>query len=128
AQLPHPRPPRQQIEALVTQFLGKERRAGRGYRWVEPVSEEERDKREATILREAGFAGPARLDVPGWVANRSEDEVVASVFSLSYATPHLFGDQTESFEQELRGLLEQVSPGRQFSEEMREIAIDLWRP
>ena len=126
-QLPHPRPPWRQIDALIIEFLGQERRAGRGYRQVEPVSEDERGQLEAQIFRAAGFTGPTRREVPGWVVNRSEDEVVASVFSLSYATPHLFGDQVGSFEHELRTVLKEVSPTGQFSEEMREIAVDLWR-
>lgn len=128
APLLHPRPPRQQIDALVTEFLGEERRAGRGYRQMDTVSEDERGQIEARIFRAAGFTGPTRLEVPGWVVNRSADEVVASVFSLSYAAPHLFGDRVGQFEQELRTVLTQVSPTGQFSEEMREIAVDLWRP
>jgi hypothetical protein len=33
-----------------------------------------------------------------------------------------------AFEQELRGLLRQASPSGQFSERMRGIAVDVWRP
>ena len=57
----------------------------------------------------------------------SADQVVASVFSLSYAAPHLFGGGIEEFERELRDLLSQVSPAGRFSEEMRDIAVDVWR-
>jgi SAM-dependent methyltransferase len=127
APLPHPRPPWQQIDALVNEFLGEKRRAGTGYRQVGTVSEDERGVIETGIFRAAGFTGPTRLDVPGWVVNRSEDQVVASVFSLSYAAPHLFGDNIRAFEHELRTLLRQLSPTGQFSEDMREIAVDLWR-
>ena len=59
---------------------------------------------------------------------RTEDQVVASVFSLSSAAPHLFGERMGAFEQELRGLLRQASPSGQFSERMRGIAVDVWRP
>lgn len=128
AALSHPRPPRQQIDDLIRQFLGERRRAGRGYRQMDVVSEQQRGQIEARIFRAAGFTGPKRLEVPGWVVNRSADEVVASVFSLSYAAPHLFGDRAGQFEQELRRVLTQVSPAGQFSEQMREIAVDLWRP
>ena len=58
---------------------------------------------------------------------RTADQVVASVFSLSYAAPHLFGDRVARFEQELRALLVAVNPDNVFSEQMREIAIDIWR-
>jgi hypothetical protein len=58
---------------------------------------------------------------------RSADEIVASVFSLSGAAPHLFGDRRQVFEAALRDLLAEVSPEGQFSEQMRETAIDVWR-
>lgn len=124
--LPHPRPPRGRIEALVTGFLGLRRRAGRGYRDFDPVSEDERGRIEAQIFARAGFNGPRRREVPRWVVTRSADEIVASVFSLSYAAPHLFGDRIGSFEHELRTLLAEVSPTGRFSETMREIAVDVW--
>ena len=127
APLPHPRPPRQQIDALVKVFLGEKRRAGHGYRQEQTGSEDERGRIETQIFRAAGFTGPKRLAVPGWIADRSEDEVVASVFSLSYAAPHLFGERIGAFEHQLRTLLKQRSPTGEFSEDMREIAVDLWR-
>jgi SAM-dependent methyltransferase len=127
APLSHPRPPWERIDALVTQFLGERRRAGRGFRELDTVREEDRGKLEARIFRAAGFTGPTRLGVPAWVVTRSTDEVVASVFSLSYAAPHLFGGRVREFEHELRILLTQVSPARRFSEEMRDIAVDVWR-
>jgi hypothetical protein len=49
------------------------------------------------------------------------------VFSLSYAAPHLFGDRRQVFEAALRDLLAEASPEGQFSEQMRETAIDVWR-
>jgi hypothetical protein len=80
-------------------------------------------------MREAGFQGPARTEVGGGtIWDRTEDEVVASVFSLSSAAPHLFGDRLQSFEHELRGLLRAASPGGRFSERARAVALDLWRP
>ena len=125
APLSDPRPPRQQIDALVAEFLGEGRRAGLGYRQMD--SEDERARKDASILRAAGFTGPTRLEVPGWVVDRDAEEVVASVFSMSYAAPHLFGDRLGQFELELRSVLEQASPTGEFSEEMGEIAVELWR-
>ena len=57
---------------------------------------------------------------------RSADDIVASLFSLSGAAPHLFGDRGPVFEAELRELLAHVSPEGRFSEQMRETAIYLW--
>ena len=59
---------------------------------------------------------------------RSADEIVASVFSLSSAAPHLVGDRRQVFEDALRNPLAEVSPEGQFSEQMRETAVDVWRP
>jgi SAM-dependent methyltransferase len=127
SELPHPRPPRREIESLVSQFLGIRRRAGRGHRTGSVVDEAERGQEEARIYRAAGFVRPTRIEVPGKVVTRSADRVVASVFSLSYAAPHLFGEHAQRFEQELRTLLTETSPDGVFSEEMREIAVDIWR-
>jgi len=121
--LPRPRPPRQRIGELVASYLGPVRRAGRSVIPNGPPLGED------AILRGAGFRGPERTEVGGGViTGRTEDEVVASVFSLSSAAPHLFGDRVGTFEQELRGLLRQASPSGQFSERMRGIAVDVWRP
>ena len=114
----------QQIDALVAEFLGEGRRAGLGYRQLDP--EDEHAQKDARIFRAAGFTGPTRLEVPGWVVDRDADEVVASVFSMSYAAPPLFGDRVGQFEVKLRTVLTQASPTGQFSEEMRAIAVDLW--
>jgi SAM-dependent methyltransferase len=121
--LPGPRPPRSRIAALVAAYLGPVRRAGRSLIPGGAPSGED------AVLRAAGFRGPGRIEVGGGeIVNRTEDEVVASVFSLSSAAPHLFGDRVGAFEQELRGLLRQVSPGGRFAERMGEIAVDVWRP
>jgi SAM-dependent methyltransferase len=122
-QLPHPRPPREAIAALVASYLGPVRRAGRGTLPAGPPAGEEE------AMRGAGFQGPARTEVGGgMVWERTEDEVVASVFSLSSAAPQLFGDLAGQFEAELRGLLREASPGGRFSERSRAVALDVWRP
>jgi len=124
--LPHPRPPRSEITALVRRFLGADRRAGQGTRPDVTSSEEETGRQEAEIYRAAGFRRPTRIEIPGRPVIRSADEVVASVFSLSSAAPHLFGDRVRDFETDLRELLARASPAGRFSEYMRETAIDIW--
>jgi SAM-dependent methyltransferase len=125
--LPYPRPPHRQIDALVKKFLGDPRRAGQGYWTVGTKDEVELGVEESAIYRAAGFTHARRLNVPGSVVVRSDDQVVASVFSLSYAAPHLFGDHAPEFEDELRALLRRASPAGHFSEAMREINVDVWR-
>lgn len=124
--LPHPRPPRREIDALVERFLGSRTRAGQGVR-ASMVDEGERGRREDALYRGAGFVDRTRLEVPGRVVTRTADQVVASIFSLSYAAPHLFGDRLADFERHLRAMLAEVAPDGVFSEQLREIAVDVWR-
>jgi SAM-dependent methyltransferase len=121
SELAHPRPPWERITELVRRYLGARPRAGQGVLTAGATESEE------VIYRGAGFAGPQRLEVPGAVVDRSTDEIVASVYSLSSAAPHLFGDRLGQFDAELRGLLSDASPRGRFSEHMRSIAIDIWR-
>ena len=120
-QLPYPQPPREQITQLVHRYLGPQRRAGQGV--LTPGTSET----EEVIYRAAGFTGPERFEVPGRTVQRTVEEIVASVYSLSSASPHLFGDRLEQFDTELRGLLVQTAENGCFSEQMRSITLDIWR-
>jgi len=83
--------PRAEIDALLAVY-GVERPAFR--------SDERRN------LAAVGFAGPDEIDIErDEVFERSPDDVVASVFSLSYAAPATFGDRLDEFEHDLRTLL-----------------------
>jgi SAM-dependent methyltransferase len=113
--------PRDEMAALVQAYLGAVRRAGRG-----ELPDGTRSDEDASIAA-AGFAGPVRIEVPGGQVHvRTEDDVVASVFSLSSAAPHLFGDRLAEFESELRQLLRRASPAGRFSERAGEIALKVW--
>ena len=116
-ELPHPQPPREAISRLVQRYLGSQRRAGQGVLAAGTPAGED------AVYRAAGFTGPQRLEVPGRVVVRTADEIAASVYSLSRSAPHLFGDRLDEFDAELRQLL---GDGR-FSEQMRSIALDIWR-
>ena len=119
AGLPHPRPPRSAIDELVERYLGPIRRRLASSLWA---------NREEEVYRAAGFSGPQRIEVQGEVVERTSDQIVAGVFSLSSSTPHLFGERREAFESDLRRLLHDANPSGIFSEQMREIAADIWRP
>jgi 2-polyprenyl-3-methyl-5-hydroxy-6-metoxy-1,4-benzoquinol methylase len=109
--------PREQIAALIRSFLGPHRRAGRG------ALPDGTPHWEDDAFRAAGFTGPNRVDVAwGEVIDRSVDDVVASVFSLSSSAPHLFGDRLVAFENELRALLQ----GGPFHERMRDVGFSVW--
>jgi SAM-dependent methyltransferase len=115
-------PPYEAITALIQRYLGPDRRAGQSVLPAETVGGD-----EDTIYRGAGFAGRERIELPSRVVERSADEIAASIFSLSSSAPHLFGDQFDKFDGELRQLLNDAGQGRPFTERMRSIAIDIWR-
>jgi SAM-dependent methyltransferase len=123
AGLPAPTPPHDGIAELIKSHLGPVRRAGQGeLPDGTPGGEEE-------VMVEAGFRGPSRLVVPGGhELERTEDDVVASVYSRTSSAPHLFGERLAEFEAELRALLRRTAPDGHFSERAREIELVVWRP
>jgi hypothetical protein len=120
-ELSHPQPPRREIEELVERYLGPVKRAGQGtLPGGTPSGESE-------IMIAAGFAGPRRrvLD-DGWVLERSEDEIVASIFSVTSSAPHLLGSRLAEFEQDLREVLRRASPGGRFCEISQPLQLIIW--
>jgi hypothetical protein len=116
-------PPWEAIDALVAAYLGPVRRAGRTTLPGGTRSGEE------DVMRAAGYRGPIRvLAGGGEVVERTADEVVSAVFSLSYAAPHLFGDRLAAFETDLRALLATTAPGGPFSERTSEVELVIWHP
>ena len=122
AALPHPRPPRAAINELVESYLGPVTRESKSF--LSP----DRANLEEEVYRAAGFSGSQRIEVPGDIVKRTSDQIVAGIFSLSSSTPRLFGKRRDAFEADLRQLLRDANPTGIFSEQMREIAVDIWRP
>jgi SAM-dependent methyltransferase len=121
--LPHPPPPWERIEDLVTRYLGSVRRAGQGRLPQGTRAGEE------TVMEQAGFNGPTRITIDEErIADRSIDEIVSAVFSLSASAPHLFADRLGSFESDLRRLLQDAAPNGVFAERTRAIELVFWRP
>jgi hypothetical protein len=76
------------------------------------------------VFREAGFEGPEIVAIEGGdVFERSQDQVVASVLSLSSAAPHLFGDRLPGLTDDLRRLLRAASPSGVFSEQLQDMRL-----
>lgn len=122
ARLPGPSPPHNEVGELIQAYLGPVRRAGRG------ILPEGTPTGEEKVMVAAGFDGPRRIEGgTGRMHERSEDEVVASVYSRSGSAPHLFGDRLAEFETELRGLLRRAAPDGRFYEREREIELVIWR-
>jgi SAM-dependent methyltransferase len=120
--LPYPTPPRDRIADLVRRYLGEHRRAGR-----QVVTGGEPPGGEDLVFRAAGFQGPDVLHVAGGdVFVRTENDIVASVLSLSSAAPHLFADRLDDFVAALRSLLRESSPEQLFSEKLQDVSLVLW--
>ncbi|WP_344659624.1 class I SAM-dependent methyltransferase [Catenulispora subtropica] len=119
--LPHPAPPYAAVDELVKRYLGPTRRAGRGTLPHGTPGD------EAEVLARAGFDGPDQHIVRGGQhLVRTEDDVVAGTFSMSYAAPHLFGPRSDEFEAELRQLLREESPTGLFSERQPSTEVRIW--
>ncbi|WP_042423733.1 class I SAM-dependent methyltransferase [Streptacidiphilus anmyonensis] len=120
--LPHPPVPYAAVDDLVRHHLGPVRRAGQG------TLPHGTPGGEAEVLARAGFGGPERLVVAGGqTLERSDDDVVAWVFSLSSSAPHLFGESRDAFEADLRALLTRASPSGRFSERQPGTEVRVWR-
>lgn len=118
--LPHPTPPRESVLQLIGSYLGSARRAGQGTRQESPGN-------ERAVLESAGFRPPRVVVVEGReILERSIDDVVAEVFSTSASAPHLYGDDVDRFEHDLRTLLAAASDGGWFSEWLGDIELDFY--
>ena len=59
----------------------------------------------------------------GQTYERSEDDIVASVYSQSSSAPHLFGERLDEFERDLRALLREHAPADGYRERVRDMAL-----
>lgn len=95
--------PHTEVRALIAEYLGTE-----GVPAAEPVPDDERWEKslEKSRFGEARIVyAPGRTDYV-----RDIDSVVANYYSMSYATPPLFGDSRAEYESDLRALLAGHSP------------------
>jgi SAM-dependent methyltransferase len=100
--------PHEEIRALVTRYLGSNRRIGQG---VAP----ERHHRFEDVLVRTRFGAPRQLFVPGIPdLVRDTESVLSGYLSLSTSAPHLFGDRLDDFAGEVRALLASRSPDGRF--------------
>jgi SAM-dependent methyltransferase len=120
--LPHPAPPYDAIRALIAAWLGPVARAGQG------TLPKGSPNTEEPVLAAAGFLGPQRLHLPpvGPLV-RTEDDLVAWVWSLSGSAPHLFGTRRDEFEAELRAVLRKTAPDGVFADWLPDTDVRIWR-
>ncbi|MFC7625456.1 class I SAM-dependent methyltransferase [Microlunatus sp. GCM10028923] len=97
--------PHDELEALVRNYLGPERRLGQG---TTPAPGTHRFE---DVLVRTRFGAPRTIFVPGIPDLRRDIEsVLSGYFSLSFSAPHLFGDRVDDFAREVRELLAGHSP------------------
>jgi SAM-dependent methyltransferase len=97
-----------EIREIVRRYLGPRRRAGQGFRNEPP------DRYEDALAR-TRFGGPRVVFAPGLPdVVRNVDSVLAGYLSMSFAAPHLFGDQLGAFKADVRALLTERSPSGLF--------------
>ena len=119
--LPFPAVPYPAMDELVRHYLGPVRRAGQG------VLPHGTPRGEAAVLARAGFGAAERHIVRGGQPlERTCDDVVAWVFSMSSSAPHLFGARLDDFESDLYRLLKEVSPAGRFSERRPTTDVLVW--
>lgn len=117
----YPPIPHDAISALLDRYLGPQRRAGAGLR-VLP------EERHESVLARTRFGPPERIAIAGRADIVQDiDGVLAYYYSASFAAPHLFGDQREEFEAEMRSMLAECSASGQFWDWPRDTEILLAR-
>ncbi|MFJ6215130.1 class I SAM-dependent methyltransferase [Streptomyces sp. NPDC092296] len=109
------------LNALIAEYLGSQRRAGRS------VLPDGTPSGEEEILARAGFLGPKRVVVPATrVLVRPVDDVVAEVYSKSFSAPHLFGDRLSDFDARLRALLAEHAVDGHYPTLPPDTAVRIW--
>ncbi len=80
------------------------------------------------MFQQAGFLPAETVTVPDQRAvERTADEVVALVFSISSTAPHLFGDRRSDYETDVRRVLASASPSGRFSVRLPDNIVRIWR-
>jgi SAM-dependent methyltransferase len=119
--LPFPPPPDDALDQLRRQYLGSDKRAGRGVRNTSPGG-------EGGVFQEAGFLPAKTVTVPDQrTIERTADDIVARVFSSSSTVPLLFGERREDYETDMREILAQASPSGRFSVRLPDNILRIWR-
>ena len=92
--------PDQEVQELITRYLGPDRRSG-----LRPVSSYSSEPWEVSLAK-TRFGEPATVHAPGRRdVTRDVDGIISGYLSMSYAAPHLFGDRLGLFVDDLRSLL-----------------------
>lgn len=107
--LAHPVVPDEEVRGLIRDALGDAARAG-------PATAPSSPERHEQVLARSRFGVAREVVAPGAEVTWDVEGVVSMYLSMSYAAPHLFGENLAAFVASLRGLLRAASPSGWFSE------------
>jgi ubiquinone/menaquinone biosynthesis C-methylase UbiE len=107
------------VKAVISKWLGEERRAGSGIFQV-PAKRYEQNIMESQFKRMETWKHH-------WVVSSTLNSVVGNLYSTSYANPYVLGNKKEAFEKELRDALLKANPSGVFSSEGDLEAILAWK-
>ena len=95
------------VRATVQKWLGEERRAGSST-YSDPT------ERHEAIIDRSRF-GPCRSYVFRYRQDWTVDKIIGYLYSTSFCSPRLLGDDREAFEKELRETLPRLQPSGAFT-------------
>lgn len=99
------------VNEIVKHWLGDERKAGNG------IYSHPKEKHE-DIVAKSSFVDVERHVLPNYTYAWTVDSIIGNLYSTSYASRRLFGDNKEQFEEELKSALLDIDSMGVFTEEM----------
>jgi trans-aconitate methyltransferase len=97
------------VRSVIQEFLGEQRRAGRGIF-------NHHDRPYSEIMEESPFSAVEEIRIPVQRVWTTES-ILGYLYSTSFAAPQLFGDRLGEFEREVRAALAEFSDGDTFDED-----------
>jgi hypothetical protein len=118
-----PEPWARAVETVVRRWLGEERRAGGGLHTGTRASNH---RRFEDILADGGFA---RIETGAFNYRHTWDldGVIGNLYSTSYCSPALLGENRAAFEADLRDALRALQPDGRFAQAIRADYFFAWR-
>ncbi len=104
---------------VIKQFLGQERRAGKGTFKTDKRKHEE-------VIATFPFSHIKVQKITN-VYHWNTKKIIGYLYSTSFATKHLFGDQSKQFEDKLTKELFNINPAGKFTEQQEITLIMAWK-
>lgn len=105
---------------MVRRWLGEERRAGNST-YSHP------SLRHEAVVAASPFVRVERHQSPAYEISRSVEAVIGYLYSTSYASRRLFGDNAGRFEADLRQTLLAIEPDGRFTQRLAVAVVAAWK-